>query len=149
MSDATARGDSFPPHDDAAEAALLRDPATGWYHDWYLRLRLEEEVARAARHERSLSLVVLRAAGGDDVNRRRLQVALAAFAATGLRATDLPCLTSQGDYVIVLPETDLAGAEVVASRLRESLTGFEPHTGTATYADGLTAGALLEAERRG
>ncbi len=104
------------------------DPTTGLYTRTYFNENLEKEIARANRHQHSLSLVMADIdffkkvndtyghVVGDDV-----------LAGTGevikssIREVDTPCRYGGEEFAIILPETDLESAVSFAERLRQKL----------------------------
>lgn len=135
--------------DNVRRLVSLVDLGTGWYENWYFNLRLDEEILRAMRYGRALSLVGISIAhpgGRLSSERSRLHARLADVAYNGLRATDIAGNLGNFTYAVALTETDRAGAEVVAARLQAS---FKEFGGSATVAsfpeDGETLTDLLAA----
>jgi hypothetical protein len=103
------------------------DPETSWYRSWYLELRLEEEMLRSIRYERSLSLILFGLrdlADCDDDQKEDLALIMQYVVNTRLRATDIAGLLDDGSYAVILPETPLTGAHVVAARVVEDLADY-------------------------
>lgn len=113
------------------------DGLTGLYNHRYLREQLATEVARARRYDRALSVIFLDADHfkqindnfGHDVGDTVLR-AIARTLSSGIRGADIgvrmsgtPFAVRYGgeEFVLLLPETPLAGAVVVAERLRASI----------------------------
>lgn len=104
----------------------VRDPLTGVYNRGHFDESLALEVARAHRHSRDLSLLLIDIDHfklvndtwghpcGDAVLR-----ALPGVASSALRATDLLARYGGEEFAVVLPETGRAGAEAAAERVRE------------------------------
>src|SRR5690349_11886790 len=107
-------------HEHVFKIAGLLDPSTGWYRPWYLLLRLEEELQRAMRYGRDLSIVYLRVGQPEPSLRRELMDRLGQLAGD-LRSTDLPGLIDRDEYIVILPETGLSIAHTVADRLVKDL----------------------------
>lgn len=89
---------------------------------------LHREVTRSRRYKCKLACVMFGLDGFADVNEQFGHLAgdftlkmLAARFQQGLRATDYFCRYEQDRFVLLLPETDLAGAEILAQRLSEKL----------------------------
>lgn len=109
---------------------LVREAHTDWltglHNHRHFHERLREEVERAHRHRRELSLIVFDLDDfkllndvhghqeGDLVLRR-----LAASAAEEVRSTDVACRVGGEEFAIVLPETDRDEARAIAERLCE------------------------------
>jgi len=111
---------------EARYVALARlDPLTGLENRQALRRRLAEEITRSERFERPVSVLML---GIDDlagINHAHGQTggdqALAAVAtmlSTQTRGIDQVARYGDSAFAAVLPETDVAGACVLAERLR-------------------------------
>jgi len=100
---------------------VLFDPQTDLYVSWYLRRRLTEEVARATRYGRPLSLIacVPQALPGESI--RQLVKQGGPFFRRLLRHGDHAGLLEGEVVAIGLPETPASGARVLAQRLRTEL----------------------------
>jgi diguanylate cyclase (GGDEF)-like protein len=116
----------------AAEARIVEmaitDELTGLHNRRFTEQRLKEELIRSQRHDRRTSCILLDIdlfkqvndtfghAAGDAVLRR-----LATAAVAVLRESDLLGRWGGEEFLAVLPETDLAGAQVMAERLRQAI----------------------------
>jgi diguanylate cyclase (GGDEF)-like protein len=117
-------------------------------------IRLEEEVSRARRYKRPFSLVMidLDAREGGDPGEAIKRVAQ--IVRLQLRAgIDFPSLYADDRVAMILPETDVEGAMVVAERIREKVAGPDAvqtvSIGIAAYpAAATTIHALIEAADR-
>lgn len=102
----------------------ITDPLTGAYNRTYLNDRLPQEVARAQKYSRSLSLIL-----GDLDHFKRINDAHGHLAGDEALKTFVQCIMGVirvdcdwiarfgGDeFLIVLPETDVAGAGTAAER---------------------------------
>lgn len=105
--------------------ALVCDPLTGADNYHYLRLRLDEELDRAARYSRPVSLVLMDVddlRGINDRHGREIgDLALRHVAATliaGARAVDRVGRWAGGTFALLLPETAAGAAFGLAERLR-------------------------------
>ena len=109
---------------------LIADGLTGadGYH--YLRLRLDEELERASRYSRPLSLVLVDVDDLRGINDRYgrgvgdfalKQVAASLHA--GARAVDRVGRWAGGTFVLLLPETAAGAAYGIAERLRADIAG--------------------------
>lgn len=114
----------------------LMRAATESRHDVLTRLlnrrgvgeRLQDEIARSLRYGHALSILMLDLddfkqvndrfghTAGDDVLR-----AVARSIGDSLRSIDLPARLGGEEFLVVLPETGIQGALVVAERIRESV----------------------------
>lgn len=116
----------------------IYDRATNLYAYWYLQLRGDEEVARARRYSKPLSLVSLWASKPETI------AALAAHLNERLRDTDLAGYLNNGHFVIILAETAMDGANIVLERAAEAF-GDAIEAAAVTYpADGESFDELLE-----
>ena len=122
------------------------DWLTGLYNHRYFHERLRDEIERAARYQRPMSLVTFDLDDfkllndihghqeGDLVLRR-----VALVAREGLRAADAACRVGGEEFAILLPETSKQAARVAADRLVSGvrgLPGVRPVTvscGVATF----------------
>jgi diguanylate cyclase (GGDEF)-like protein len=109
-----------------AELAVL-DELTGLYNVRYLQQRFGEEWKRAERHREPLALAMLdvdhfKAVNdrhGHDVGDLVLREASARIKGS-VRDTDLVARYGGEEFVVLLPSTQLAGALVVAERIRRA-----------------------------
>ncbi|MEE9216237.1 MAG: diguanylate cyclase [Anaerolineales bacterium] len=120
-------------HQQADQMAKLAhtDPLTGLSNRRHLFEQLENEFARAQRYRRPFCLLYIDMDGfkaindqfghlfGDEILRgsaRSMQAVL--------RGTDLIARIGGDEFAVLLPETDLAGAEHVAEKLRKALAAY-------------------------
>ena len=108
--------------------ADVRDPLTGLPNERYLLLRLEEEMTRAYRYERLLTLAVLDINGleaineqygrdcGDEVLRH-----VATVVETTKRASDILARLTDDEFAVILPECTREGGQAFVCRLEERL----------------------------
>jgi diguanylate cyclase (GGDEF)-like protein len=106
----------------------ITDELTGLHNYRYLQQRLEDEFERARRFDRPLSLLMLDA---DEFKRFNDQyghvagdVALSEFGSilkAAVREIDVTARYGGEEFSVVLPETDAAGAFVVAEKVREAV----------------------------
>jgi two-component system cell cycle response regulator len=107
------------------ELLSVTDPLVGTFNRRYLNDQILKEVDRARRHGRSLSAIMADLdrfkrinderghQSGDEVLRR-----FAELAKSLIRPSDWIARYGGEEFVIVLPETDAAGAAVVAEKIR-------------------------------
>lgn len=101
------------------------------------QLRLIEELARARRYDRPLSVITLRvltdpqALSPDEV--RRIRRAVARTLESGLHSTDTPYVIDEETFGVMLPEASAETARKVADSLAVD-------AGNATFADRTTGG---------
>ena len=116
----------------------IYDRATKLYAYWYLQLRGDEEVARARRYGKPLSLISLWAASPELIEE------LAAYLHEHLRDTDLAGYLNNGHFVVLLCETPHEGARIVLDRTLEAFGG-RVESACVTYPnDADSFDALLE-----
>ncbi len=109
----------------------ITDPLTGIYHRRYITAHLPEEIARANRYERPLSLIMCDIDHFKEINdtlgHQAGDEALKKFASMLKKKTriDIDWLARFGgeEFLIVLPETERSGATTLAERIRESISG--------------------------
>lgn len=141
----------------AATLRLARyDPLTGLANRRYFIERLGQAVAAAARYGRPLALLVIDIDRFKTVNDTYGHLAGdAVLCAVGerlrkeMRQTDFLARYAGDELAIILPETDVAGALVLAERLRESIAAApiplgDEHWASVTLSIG--AGALAEGQ---
>jgi phosphoserine phosphatase RsbU/P len=112
------------------EALAVTDPLTGLYNRRHLIRRLESEFARARRHVRCLSLIVVDLDGFKQVNDEhghdagdRVLIRVAERLRRSLREFDTVARYGGDEFVILLPETDGNQARAAAERIRQSVIG--------------------------
>lgn len=108
----------------------IQDPLTGLYNRRYLELQLNTEVARAKRHGRPLTVAMCDLdhfkpindryshVVGDEVLRRVGEVLR-----KELRVSDVAVRYGGEEFLVILPDTDLAGAHLLADRIRRAVSG--------------------------
>jgi diguanylate cyclase (GGDEF)-like protein len=146
-----------------------RDPLTGFFNHRYLHERLSEEVVRAVRTRRPLSVVMLDLDDFKLVNDTcghlygdRVLVYVAETIRTSLRASDVAARYGGDEFALILPETTAHDAARVAERVLDAFRstpfaadGRSPFPvgasiGIATHpGDGRTATELIAAADAG
>jgi diguanylate cyclase (GGDEF)-like protein len=120
-------------HQQADQMAKLAhtDPLTGLSNRRHLFEQLESEFARAQRYRRPFCLLYIDMDGfkavndqfghlfGDEILRGSARAMQAV-----LRATDLLARIGGDEFAVLLPETDIEGAEHVAEKLRKALAAY-------------------------
>lgn len=99
----------------AGDTRFLTDPDTGVHTRTYLDHRLPAEIARARRYQRPLSVLVVRLEG-DAVDPARLSGA-ATVLTRRVRTCDVVARLGTAAFAVVLPETTVDDAGVLAARL--------------------------------
>lgn len=113
-------------------ALASMDDLTGTYNRRHFMQRAEEELHRARRYGTPLSLVLLDADHFKRVNDTHGHLCgdlilqrIAAACRSTLRATDLLARFGGEELILLLPQTDLAGALAIAERIREQVAAVE------------------------
>lgn len=111
------------------------DRETGLYATWYFRLRVEEEIARAARYATPFTLLCISSQSPVALNAPRMAIK------HWLRQIDFA--GDLGNVIaVLLPNTNRAGAAIVLERISKLVTGVDLRL--AEYpADGTTAAQLF------
>ena len=131
-----AGGDLEASYHSEVRALAQHDGLTGAHNRRHLLEFLEREVARCRRHGRALSLLLLDVDHFKRVNDERGHLAgdevlrgLARLLAAMARRED--CFARYGgeEFVLVLPETSLEGARLLAERIRRRVEEEELHHG--------------------
>jgi diguanylate cyclase (GGDEF)-like protein len=149
---------------ETARSLADRDPLTGFFNHRYLQERLAEEVVRATRTHRPVSVVMLDLDDFKVVNDSfghlygdRVLAHVADLIRSVLRASDIPARYGGDEFALILPETPPVGAALVTRRLLRTFDaspfaadGRQPipigiSIGVATHpADGRSATDLIE-----
>lgn len=110
----------------------ITDELTGLYNYRELQSRLNQEVERAARYESSLSLLMIDADDFKSYNDTYGHVAgdkalaeLAGVMRSAVREVDFVARYGGEEFTVLLPETDSAGAFVVAEKIREAVADHD------------------------
>jgi diguanylate cyclase (GGDEF)-like protein len=109
------------------EAATV-DSLTGLFQRDYFFRRLQEEFHRSARYGGSFALLMLDLDEFKQINDRHGHLAgdrylrsVGPALRTSLRLADLACRYGGDEFCILLPETDSAGARIIAERIRAAV----------------------------
>ncbi len=134
---------------EALEEQATHDPLTGLYNRRYFSKVMGQELARTKRSERRFTLAIadidhfkhFNDSFGHDAGDRVL-VELAALFRRELRSTDMAFRFGGEEFVILLPDTDMAGGLNCLDALRRRLEQQEVHhdgqsLGTITMSAGL------------
>ncbi len=104
------------------------DSLTGMYHRDYFFRRVRDEYRRMRRYGGSFAVLMIDLDGFKTINDRHGHISgdryLAAFGNVVrrvLRGADLACRFGGDEFCLLLPETDTAGAHVIAERLRAAV----------------------------
>lgn len=117
---------------DHAERLTVTDDLTKLYNYRYLKKYLEAEVKRCLRYKKKVSLLFIDVDGFKRVNDTFGHlVGSRALSEMGqvlrkiLRETDVVARYGGDEFVVVLPETPLNGALVIAERIRKNIEDYE------------------------
>lgn len=106
----------------------VRDGLTGLYNHRYFMECLTAEVARQQRYGGELSLILLDIDHFKQLNDRYghqtgdfVLQCLGMDIKDSLRTVDIPCRYGGEEFAVILPMTGLAGAKIVAERLRQNI----------------------------
>ncbi|MBC7093798.1 diguanylate cyclase, partial [Candidatus Bipolaricaulota bacterium] len=135
----------------------IRDPLTGLYNRRFLSEALAQELERARRYGRPLALIMGDVDSFKAINDRYGHVAgdqvlqrVARVLQSTVRASDYVVRYGGEEFVVVLPETDEAGAEEAMARVTQALAGMpeEPRAtlslGAAVWRPGEAPAASVE-----
>lgn len=119
------------------EELSMRDELTSLFNRRALIDRLEIEIARAQRHSTPLALLYADVDLFKGVNDRfghatgdEFLMRIAEVMELTVRPADIAARMGGDEFVVVLPETDEAGAKALAERLTDQLAGLEGEYGT-------------------
>jgi diguanylate cyclase (GGDEF)-like protein len=133
----------------------ITDPLTGLLNRRYLEERLTDEINRSQRYDYSMSCLMIDIDDFKSYNDRNLHqagdVALKMTAhalKASLRSADVACRYGGEEFCIVLPQTSLSEAGVIAERMRERVAtkeypfGKSQPLGSVTVSIGISAFGL-------
>jgi GGDEF domain-containing protein len=125
----------------------IRDGVSTLLHRWYFELRVAEEASRCQRYGTSMAILFAQTKPGPrgpGMTTQDLEVEVAQTFTTNLRSVDLAAKVGEWQYAVCLPQTDEAGARVVASRVLNGSGAFAFAAGLAMCPrDGLELETLL------
>jgi diguanylate cyclase (GGDEF)-like protein len=133
----------------------ITDPLTGLLNRRYLEERLTDELNRSQRYDYSMSCLMIDIDDFKSYNDRNghqagdvaLKMTAHALKAS-LRSADVACRYGGEEFCIVLPQTSLGEAEVIAERMRERVAskeypfGKSQPLGAVTVSIGISSFAL-------
>jgi diguanylate cyclase (GGDEF)-like protein len=113
--------------------ASVHDALTGLYNYGYLHARLEEEVNRALRYKKdSISFLMLDLDNFKSMNEayghlfgNTILVKVAELIKESIRRCDIAARYGGDEFVILMPETNLAGAKQLAKRLQKEIANLK------------------------
>lgn len=102
----------------------IRDRTSNLYSNAYFYTRLVEEILRSERYRHFLSLILIHLNPGSDQTTRQMTRELRKIGAeiteSLTRRTDIVATYRQRQLIVMLPETDPHGAEVLVQRYQSS-----------------------------
>jgi len=118
----------------------LQDPVTEVYNRRYLRVMLAKEISRVKRLGKSLAVMLVDITGfrrvneslghtGGDVVLRQI----AQLLQTKARNSDLVVRFGGDEFLLILPDTDDAGVQVLSTRIKESLADWSRRSGMTEF----------------
>ncbi len=127
------------------EELSYTDALTGVFNRRFFQRRLHEEITRARRFDRCLSLVIfdldrfkmLNDRYGHQAGDQILQQ-LAQVLSVSIRSIDIPCRYGGDEFVIVMPETSHPDCFSFTSRLRQTILEHEFQLGQERQSERLT-----------
>jgi len=129
------------------------DPLTGLLNRRRFLEQAEKEFLRSQRYQHELSAVMLDIDHFKAINDTRghfvgdqVLIALSRAAENLLRDIDILCRWGGEEFVILMPETPLAGAAILAERLREVLARLAVDTTVGTVRFTVSAGVAARSE---
>ncbi len=114
-----------------SQEEAVTDGLTGLYNQRYFYSRLREEIDRAGRNEKSLSIIFCDLdsfKSFNDVNGHargdQALMEVARIITESKRAIDIAARYGGEEFAIILPDTDTSGAQIIAHRIRRRIAGF-------------------------
>ena len=114
------------------EKLAIIDELTGLYNHRYFKSAFSNEIYRAKRYDRPLSLIVIDINGlkkiNDELGHVFGNIAIVNVAITlsrGVRKSNIVCRYGGDEFVIILPETSNKSAKLLAKRLEKKVTTFQ------------------------
>lgn len=108
----------------------ISDPLTGLNHRGYMALKLEEEFKKSKRYSNPLALIFVDIDNHDDVMQRygrpvaqEMLLEVAGVFLCESRDVDAAGRVEEARFMLLLPNTDLAGARIMANRVFENVCG--------------------------
>ncbi|MGE5605182.1 MAG: diguanylate cyclase [Bacteroidota bacterium] len=105
---------------------VILDSLTGLYNRHFLMLKLREEIKKAYRFKQPLSLIFMDIDLFKEVNDKlghsagdQVLIEFTDLLKKSIRESDLACRFGGEEFVIILPQTNLFNARLLAERLRE------------------------------
>lgn len=136
---------------DAWHKLAITDKLTSLYNRHYFDMRLEAALGLAKNRDRALSMLIIDIDHFKRVNDSyghlfgdNMLQKVASYMLKNIRPGDICARVGGEEFIILMPETGLKDAEVIAERLRAEIEGlafsipFAPYNTTCTISIGLT-----------
>ena len=121
-----------------AQALADLDPLTKLHNRRFFHEQLAREVARAHRYRRRLSLLILDVDDFAGLNVRigrlgadAVLVELAHQLRAAVRTADVACRIGDDEFAVILPESEVGGAELLGTRVARAVAGRPVDAGSA------------------
>jgi diguanylate cyclase (GGDEF)-like protein len=118
---------------DNLRSQSIRDPLTGVFNRRYMEEAFAHELHRAVRRSQSIGVILLDVDHFKTINDTfghaygdRLLKTLAAYFNNRLRGEDILCRYGGEEFIILLPDTNLENAIMLAEKLRQEIQVIEP-----------------------
>src|SRR5579862_8847570 len=121
-----------------AQALADLDPLTRLHNRRFFHEQLEREVARSHRYRRRLSVLILDVDDFSGLNMRigrlgadAVLVELARQLEAAVRTADIACRIGDDEFGVILPESEVGGAELLATRIARAVATRPLDAGSA------------------
>lgn len=132
---------------DRAERTSNVDWLTGLYNRRHLDTLVPQEISRARRQARPVSLMILDADHLKEVNDNlghimgdQFLIHIAEVLVAQMRLVDTVVRYGGDEFVVVMPDTDAAGAYIPAERIRAAMDGYEVKANEVSVATSVSIG---------
>lgn len=112
-------------------AERLHDPLTGLFNRRYIMIRVEEEILRSSRRGHPLSCMIMDVDHLSRINENWghqtgdvILRDMAHLVTRTMRASDIACRYRDDQFLVLLTDTDAAGAQIAANRLRDAIVSY-------------------------
>lgn len=116
---------------DFGQRLVIYDRETGFYADWYFRLRLQEELARSRRFTQSCALLLAESTRGRLGRERESELFKSIL--KSFRATDLIAHMGSLRFAVLLTHTSREGATIARDRLTSNVPEGMLQIGVACF----------------
>lgn len=113
---------------DVAISTSFYDPLTSAYSTQYFEQRMHDECIRSRRYKRDFSCILMDIDKFEHINNNfgihigdRILKKVAELVKKNIRTADKVCRYKEDEFAVLLPETNLRGAYVIAERVRQYL----------------------------